>query len=62
MLATPGQISTFWVWGIAIVILGLVLAYGIAKSGRLRRSEREKLERNTVATQQREDPRKSTKL
>jgi hypothetical protein len=62
MLATPGQVSTFWVWGIAIVILGLVLAYGIAKSGRLRRTEREKLDRNTVATQQREDPRKSTKL
>jgi hypothetical protein len=62
MLATPGQVSTFWVWGIAIVILGVVLAYGIAKSGRLRRSEREKLDRNTVATQQREDPRKSTKL
>src|ERR1700748_1764721 len=61
MLATPGQVSTFWMWGIAIVVLGLALAYGIARSGRLSRRERGNLDRNTVGMQQREDPGKTTK-
>jgi hypothetical protein len=36
------------VWGIAIVLLGLALAYGVVRAGRLRRSERERLDQNTA--------------
>jgi hypothetical protein len=45
-------------WVIGVVILGLVLAYGIRKAGRLRRGERERLEQTTRRTQRAEDPQK----
>jgi hypothetical protein len=47
-----------FVWVIGVVVLGLVLAYGIVRAGRLRRGERERLDRNTRRTQQVEDPQK----
>lgn len=48
--------DTIYLWVIGVIVLGLLLAYGAMKAGRLRRSEREQLDRNTQATQGREDP------
>jgi hypothetical protein len=48
------------VWVIGVVVLGLVLAYGLRKAGRLRPRERERLDQNTKRTQQAEDPQKRT--
>ena len=47
-----------WLWVIGAVVLGCILAYGILRAGRLGRSERERLDRNTKKTQQAEDPQK----
>jgi hypothetical protein len=47
-----------WLWFIGAGLLGAVLAYGVIRAGNLRRSERARLDRNTVKTQQAEDPRK----
>jgi cytochrome c-type biogenesis protein CcmH/NrfF len=55
-----GQLSSnlLWLWFIGAFVLGAVLVYGVAKAGRLRRREREQLDRNTEARQRQEDPRK----
>jgi hypothetical protein len=37
-------------------VLGGILVYGVSKAGYLRRGERAQLDRNTEATQRREDP------
>jgi cytochrome c-type biogenesis protein CcmH/NrfF len=47
-----------WLWFIGAFLLGAVLVYGVSKSGRLRRSERAQLDRNTEARQRQEDPHK----
>jgi hypothetical protein len=52
------SVGMFYIWGIAIIVLGLVLLYGVRKSGHLRRSERAQLDRNTVKAQVRDDPQK----
>jgi hypothetical protein len=54
------QLHMFYIWGIAIVILGAVLAYGMIKTGRLSRRERKQLERNTLEAQRRDDPQKTS--
>ncbi len=41
-------------WGIGIIILGLVLVYGVMRAGRLRRSERERIDRRTIEVQKAE--------
>ena len=53
-----GQLSSnlLWLWFIGAFVLGAVLVYGVAKAGRLRRREREQLDRNTEARQRQEDP------
>jgi len=43
---------------IGAAVLGFALAYGILRAGRLRRSERKRLDRNTKTTQRSEDPQK----
>ncbi|CCD86417.1 conserved protein of unknown function [Bradyrhizobium sp. ORS 285] len=45
-----GGAATFWGWGLAIVILGLILAYAAPRSGRLRPGERARLDENTRAS------------
>ncbi|MCK1338042.1 hypothetical protein IVB38_18955 [Bradyrhizobium sp. 38] len=50
--------NLLWLWFIGAFLLGAVLVYGVSKSGRLRRSERAQLDRNTEARQQQEDPHK----
>ncbi|MGY4364482.1 cytochrome c-type biogenesis protein CcmH/NrfF [Bradyrhizobium sp. LB1.3] len=50
--------NLLWLWFIGAFLLGAVLVYGVSKSGRLRRSERAQLDRNTEARQRQEDPRK----
>jgi hypothetical protein len=47
-----------WLWVVGAVVLGCILAYGILRAGRLGRSERERLDRNTKKTQRAEDPQK----
>ena len=47
-----------WLWFIGAAVLGFALAYGILRAGRLRRSERKRLDRNTKTTQRSEDPQK----
>jgi hypothetical protein len=47
-----------WLWFIGAALLGAVLAYGVMRAGNLRRSERARLDRDTVKTQQAEDPQK----
>jgi hypothetical protein len=55
-----GQISvtTIWMMFIGAFILGGAILYGVVKTGRLRRSERAQLDRNTEAAQRRDDPQK----
>ncbi|UPK38419.1 hypothetical protein IVB18_14970 [Bradyrhizobium sp. 186] len=48
--------NLLWLWFIGAFLLGAVLAYGVAKAGRLRRSERARLDRDTEALQRQEDP------
>ena len=50
--------NLLWLWFIGAFLLGGVLAYGMAKAGRLRRSERARLDRDTEALQRQEDPHK----
>jgi hypothetical protein len=59
-MMTLGHISMqmLYIWAIAIVVLGAVLVYGIKKSGRLSRREREQLDENTRLAQRRDDPQK----
>jgi hypothetical protein len=52
------SVNMFYIWAIAIIILGSFLFYGITRSGRLRRSERAQLDDNTKAAQARDDPHK----
>jgi len=47
-----------WLWFIGAAVLGFALAYGILRAGRLRRSERKRLNRNTKTTQRSDDPQK----
>lgn len=53
-----GHLSTslLWLWFIGAFVLGGVLVYGVMKAGRLKRSERAQLDRNTEARQRQEDP------
>jgi len=53
-----GQHSTnlLYLWVLGAVVLGGILVYGVSKAGYLRRGERAQLDRNTEATQRREDP------
>jgi hypothetical protein len=55
-LASPTSVTMLSLWIIGVIVLGIVIAYGLLKVGRLSRSERARLDRNTVRTQQEEDP------
>ena len=50
--------NMIYIWGIAIVLLGAIIAYGMMRSGRLGRRERRQLDENTRAAQNRDDPQK----
>jgi hypothetical protein len=58
MILGNASVNMLYVWFIGAFVLGAVLVYGIAKAGNLRRSERERLDRNTEAAQRRDDPQK----
>lgn len=60
MLLGDLSVTTVWMLFIGAFILGAAILYGVLKSGRLRRSERAQLDRNTAAAQRRDDPQKST--
>ncbi|BBC01057.1 O-antigen/teichoic acid export membrane protein [Bradyrhizobium japonicum] len=47
-----------WLWFIGAFVLGAVLVYGVMKAGRLRRSERARLDQDTARRQRTEDPHK----
>ena len=49
--AAPYSSTMIAVWGCGIVILGVALAFAATRAGRLRRTERERLDRNTEALQ-----------
>ena len=57
-IASYTSFALISVWVIGVVVLGLVLAYGLRRAGRLRPREREQLDQNTRRTQQAEDPQK----
>lgn len=48
--------NLLWLWFIGAFLLGAVLVYGVVRAGRLRRSDRARLDRDTEARQQQEDP------
>ena len=52
-------VQMFYVWGVAIALLGGALAYGIMKTSRLSRREKKQLEQNARLAQQRDDPQKA---
>ncbi|MBI5261358.1 MAG: hypothetical protein HY852_06010 [Bradyrhizobium sp.] len=56
MILGQTSVNMLYLWVIGVVVLGLLLAYGAIKAGRLRRDERAKIDRNTQAAQRREDP------
>jgi hypothetical protein len=58
MILGHASVNMFYIWAIAIVILGGLLFYGISRTGRLRRSERAQLDDNTRAAHRRDDPQK----
>jgi hypothetical protein len=54
------QLHMFYILGIAIVILGAVLTYGMIKTGRPSECERKQLERKSLEAQRRDDPQKTS--
>ncbi len=56
MLLSHLSTNLLWLWFIGAFVLGGVLVYGVMKAGRLKRSERAQLDRNTEARQRQEDP------
>jgi len=58
MLLGDTSATALWMMFIGAFLLGGALLYGIMKTGRLRRSERAQLDRNTEAAQHRDDPQK----
>ena len=48
-----------WLWFAGSAILGLAIAYGIIKAGRLRAEKRHQLDRETRKVQRAEDPQKN---
>ena len=42
-----------------VALLGLAIAYGVVRAGRIRGNERRQLDRNTRAVQAADDPQKS---
>ena len=49
-------------WALAVVALGLVLAYATQRAGRLRRPEREQFDRATVSVYAREEQSEAIRL
>jgi hypothetical protein len=60
MLLGQGSVIEVWMWFIGAFVLGGAMLYGVLKSGRLRRSERARLDYNTEQAQRRDDPQKRT--
>jgi type VI protein secretion system component VasK len=52
--------TMFWILLLGVFVLGAILFYGITRTSRLSRRERNELEKNTLKAQQREDPAKRT--
>jgi hypothetical protein len=58
MLLGDTSVTAVWMLFIGAFILGGAILYGVMRTGRLRRSERAQLDRNTEAAQRRDDPEK----
>jgi hypothetical protein len=58
MLLGDTSVTAVWMLFIGAFILGGAILYGVMRTGRLRRSERAQLDRNTEAAQHRDDPEK----
>ena len=58
MLLGDTSVTALWMMFIGAFILGGTILYGVIKTGRLRRSERAQLDRNTEMAQRRDDPEK----
>jgi hypothetical protein len=52
------SVDMFYIWGLAIIVLGAVLLWGMRRGGNLRPGERATLDRNTQSAQVRDDPQK----
>ena len=60
MLLGDTSVTALWMMFIGAFILGGTILYGVIKTGRLCRSERAQLDRNTEMAQRRDDPEKSS--
>jgi hypothetical protein len=60
MLLGEISVTAVWILFLGAFVLGAALLYGIVKSGRLRRSQRAQLDRNTEMAQDFDDPQKRT--
>ncbi|QQN65227.1 hypothetical protein JIR23_05345 [Bradyrhizobium diazoefficiens] len=58
MLLGNTSVTGVWLLFIGAFVLGAVILYGVIRSGKLRRSQRAQLDRNTEAAQRRDDPQK----
>lgn len=58
MLLGNASVTAVWMLFIGAFILGGTILYGILRAGKLSRSERVQLDRNTDAAQCRDDPQK----
>jgi hypothetical protein len=60
MILGHTSVELFYLLGVGIVILGAALAFGIMRTRRLSRRERERLDENTRLAQRRDDPQKTS--
>ena len=54
----PGDATGYGLiaWILGIAVLGIVIAYGVMKAGRLSRNERQRVDQNAVAARMGRDP------
>lgn len=53
-----GSAPALWIWVLGVTALGIALAYGVIRSGNLKKGEKVQLDNSTRARQRREDPQK----
>lgn len=57
-----GASPALGLWVLGVVVLGAALAYGVMRAGWLKPRERARLDQNTRAQQQKEDPQKASRV
>ena len=52
---SSSNLNPEWIWGVAIVILGIALAYAVTQSGRRSRAEKNQTDQATLKNYREED-------